>query len=500
MDNKNFRKKVQDTFIRALKNSDAPIEPVAVNVEDYNLDLERSDKNVHLKVSAGFGKNRHPPSSIVTPNSNGGSENLSIAMVYQNQPIGEIEIIVSENGVDLEQIRSAFEQVATEMAFFIKRQQVQKNIEQTRNLNIEWIGNSDHSRQVDRFVERASLVDFPVLIQGETGSGKLLTAYSIHCHSKRKKESFIESHCLNWKDSETASTMKSLWSKASGGTLYLKDIDSLKPQQIAQIRHYWRHVVNIDQADTPRLVTSISSTDLPITETAWQELDYLSIRLPNLRDRRDDIRELTLHYLDKLSHIKNVQLSAECWDIFEQFDWSGNMQELERVVSKLVVMSDSNYLEPNALLAIIPQLQDAGGSTINLPEKKPDKPSEIRVDQIALSIANNNYQNDTELHPALSKAITFLAENYTQDISLKEISNASFVSPSHLSYLFKHHINSSFKQLLIQTRIEKAKCILRTQKHCKITEIAYDVGFHDLSHFEKTFKRIVGVSPGSYRK
>jgi len=500
MDNRNFRKKVRDKFIRAIKNSDAPIEPVAVNIEDYNIDLDRPDKNVHLKVRAGFGKNHHPPSSIVSPNSSGELECLSVAMVYQNRPIGEIEIIVNENGVDLTQIRSAFEQVATEMAFFVKRQQVQQNIEQARSLNIEWIGNSDHSREVDRFVERCSLVDFPVLIQGETGSGKLLTAYSIHCHSKRKKEAFIESHCLNWKDSETVSTMRNLWSKASGGTLYLKDIDSLRPKQIAQIRHYWRHVVNMNKPGIPRLITSISSTDIPTTQTAWQELDYLSIRLPNLRDRRDDIRELTMHYLDKLSHIKNVQLSAECWDLFEQFDWSGNMQELERIVSKLVVMSDSNYLEPNALLAIIPQLQDTNGSNINLANKTPDKKAVIDVNQIALMIANNDYQDNNDLHPALSKAIVFLAENYTQDISLKDISEAAFVSPSHLSYLFKHNINSTFKQLLIQTRIEKAKHILRTRKHCKITEVAYDVGFHDLSHFEKTFKRFVGVSPGNYRK
>ncbi len=500
-----IKHRLEHEISNALRDSGAPYAVDGISTEKINLGDDNQKMEVrlmnHPSNSKKSGWNKKP--SI---NNSPHSESVSVTITYQNKPMGVIEIVLSEQGMDIDNIRDAFEHIAMDIAFFIKRQQAHKRIKRTKQLDLEWVGRSAGSKTVDRFIEKVSSVDFPVLIQGENGSGKLLTAYSIHCHSTRKDKPFIESHCPSWSKEDIHSTMKKLWADAQGGTLYLQDFDALSQQQIAQIRNYWRHVINVNHATklqpstSVRLIASISNNDSRDDNKAWHELDYLSIQLPSLRDRRDDIKDLISHYLNKLSYIKNVQLSDECWELFEQFHWTGNLEQLERLVSKLVVMSDSNYLDTSALLAIIPQLKNRQGEKIDLPQTPKPEPSQSNsLHQLVSTIVNDNYTCDPDQHPAVSKALKHLAEHYTSEITLGELATIACVSQSHLSYLFKYHLDASFKQLLIHVRIEKAKQLLRQKKYSKITEISFDVGFHDLSHFEKTFKRLVGQSPGRFR-
>ncbi|MDO6708358.1 AraC family transcriptional regulator [Photobacterium sp. 1_MG-2023] len=105
----------------------------------------------------------------------------------------------------------------------------------------------------------------------------------------------------------------------------------------------------------------------------------------------------------------------------------------------------------------------------------------------------------SKYHPGLQKALSFLKDNFTQDIHLDDIAKSSFTSPSHLSYLFRRYIGQSFKKLLVQIRIHYAKTLIDEKPMCKITEVSLSAGFGDLSHFEKMFKRYVGCTPRQYR-
>jgi len=107
--------------------------------------------------------------------------------------------------------------------------------------------------------------------------------------------------------------------------------------------------------------------------------------------------------------------------------------------------------------------------------------------------------NYAKEHPALEKAVRYLGENYKVDLSMVELAQKCFVSSSHLSFLFKSRLGKTFKQLLTEIRIEKAKELFQTMPARQITQICSDVGFIDLSHFEKTFKKHVGLSPSRYR-
>jgi len=103
-------------------------------------------------------------------------------------------------------------------------------------------------------------------------------------------------------------------------------------------------------------------------------------------------------------------------------------------------------------------------------------------------------------HPGLQKALTYLAHHYAETISLSRLAQQACLSRSHLSYLFKQLIGVSFKPFLAAVRIEKARRFLVEKPHFSVTRIGGEVGFGDLRHFERTFKRWAGSTPRAYRQ
>lgn len=101
---------------------------------------------------------------------------------------------------------------------------------------------------------------------------------------------------------------------------------------------------------------------------------------------------------------------------------------------------------------------------------------------------------------SLNRAIDYLLKNYQVKIYMADIAKCACISEPHLSHLFKTFIGLSFKKFLIKIRIAEAKQRLIEKPTRQITQIGADVGFTDFSHFEKTFKKVTGISPGRYRK
>ena len=111
-----------------------------------------------------------------------------------------------------------------------------------------------------------------------------------------------------------------------------------------------------------------------------------------------------------------------------------------------------------------------------------------------------NLDELAKLHDGLRKALLYLGEHYAEPVSLDQLARQAHVSPSHLSFLFRSTLSTSFKPLLQRMRVDKAKELLGSGARHRITEVAMSVGFGDLSHFEKSFRRIVGQSPRDYRR
>ncbi len=95
-------------------------------------------------------------------------------------------------------------------------------------------------------------------------------------------------------------------------------------------------------------------------------------------------------------------------------------------------------------------------------------------------------------------AINYLEHHYTEHITLSQVADHVFVSQWHLSKLINRHLNKNFFDILNQLRIQKARELLRNPA-LKVHEIAERVGFADVAHFSKNFKRLTGKSPVEYR-
>jgi two-component system, response regulator YesN len=102
-------------------------------------------------------------------------------------------------------------------------------------------------------------------------------------------------------------------------------------------------------------------------------------------------------------------------------------------------------------------------------------------------------------HPNVRRAIIFMREHFTEDITLADVARAAALSKFHFSRLFHHETGLPLHEYLHRLRVSRAKALLE-DRHLRITEVAYAIGFNDLSHFDRVFSRIVGRSPSEYRR
>jgi two-component system, response regulator YesN len=102
------------------------------------------------------------------------------------------------------------------------------------------------------------------------------------------------------------------------------------------------------------------------------------------------------------------------------------------------------------------------------------------------------------IHPNIRRALIYIAEHFTEPITLADVARAAQLSRFHFCRLFHHETAVPFHDYLQELRITRAKALL-ADRYLRVTEIAYAVGFNDLSHFDRTFRKVVGCSPTAYR-
>ncbi len=107
-------------------------------------------------------------------------------------------------------------------------------------------------------------------------------------------------------------------------------------------------------------------------------------------------------------------------------------------------------------------------------------------------------QRDNAEPPMVTKAKDFIREHHAEDLSLPQVAQVAHASPFHFCKLFKRATGLSFTNFLSRVRIEKSKNLLNNPQ-LRVSEIAYEVGFQSLTHFNRVFQRILGQSPTEYR-
>ena len=380
------------------------------------------------------------------------------------------------------------------------------------------VGLSEPVRTLERFLERAAGSELPVLLTGEYGAETPLLAAIIHCQGPRRDGPFVEVNCA-----EPAGSPESWFTRADGGTLFLSGVDDLSPRQQSRLPLHMRsrlgqwltgpHMTDVRIiASTTRDLAAQADAGL-FSRRLLSELDVLTARAPSLRERAGDIEALVRAALEQQGYLPDDKLSPQLLAAFRAYDWPGNRVELERVVARLAVMTDTRRIEyediaRHARWILRPETDVAPSAPPHEPAPTPSPtlpvaraPADadtaddwvsraLRLDRPAL----------VDLHEALRKALLIMGEHYGDPLSLEDLTRRVHVSPSHLSFLFRTELRISFKQLLLRIRIHRAREVLAAEPRRQITDVAFSVGFSDLSHFEKSFRRIVGRSPREFRR
>ncbi len=242
------------------------------------------------------------------------------------------------------------------------------------------IGNSPPLRTCLDGLAQAAGSEANVLLTGETGTGKELFAWAIHRNSNRSKSNFVVVDCAALPETLVESTLfghvrgaftgadkprDGLIKQADGGTLFLDEIGELSPSiQKAFLRvlqeRMFRPVGGGQEVQSDFRLIAATNRDLEamIKKNSFREdllyrLRTLTIDLPPLRACREDIKELVLHYLDKLCQQYGLPMkgfSPEFFDILMEYSWPGNVRELIQALEKAVVVAlDGPALFPQHL-------------------------------------------------------------------------------------------------------------------------------------------------------
>ena len=234
---------------------------------------------------------------------------------------------------------------------------------------------------VFKMIETVARTNSTILLTGESGTGKGLVAQAIHFHSLRRDKPMVSLNCgalpENLLESElfghmrgsftgADSNKKGLLEVAERGTVFLDEIGEMsavmqvKLLRVLQERRF-RRVGGLEEITADIRVVAATNQDLAraITEGRFREdlyyrINVIPIVLPPLRDRREDIGLLADHFLAKYNEQMGKEIagvSRESMELLAQYDWPGNIRELENVMERAVALEASPAILPESLPA-----------------------------------------------------------------------------------------------------------------------------------------------------
>ncbi|MFN7973038.1 MAG: sigma-54 dependent transcriptional regulator [Acidobacteriota bacterium] len=243
------------------------------------------------------------------------------------------------------------------------------------------VGGSAAMEEVHRRISKVAPTGTSVLIKGESGVGKELVARAVHAGSSRGAKPFVAVDCSGIPETLFESELfghvagaftgataskKGLLEAASDGSLFLDEVSNVplmlqsKLLRVLQEREY-RPVGDVRAVRTGFRLIAATNRDLAamvaagtFREDLYYRLNVLSIHVPPLRERRDDIPALSYHFLARANRVQGAavaRISAEAMSMLAAHDWPGNVRELANAIEGAVVMADGDTLLPEHLPA-----------------------------------------------------------------------------------------------------------------------------------------------------
>ncbi len=286
----------------------------------------------------------------------------------------------------------------------LENQQLKRELKQVRSPSFV-IGSSDVMKKIFKDIQQISGSTSNILITGESGTGKEVIARAVHDSSAIKDKSFIAVNCGAIPDTLVESEMfghkkgsftgavsdkKGFFELADGGTLFLDEIGELpivvQPKLLRALQEKVIRMVGgtIDKKVDVRLITA-TNRDLEqmikvhrFREDLFYRLNVVRIHIPPLRERREDILSFVEYFLKKYSMKLNCPiktLSDKAIELFQQYDYPGNVRELENLIERVVILSEGDEIQGQDIAPFMKQEiltnQDKQNifSDVSLPER-----------------------------------------------------------------------------------------------------------------------------------
>ncbi len=285
------------------------------------------------------------------------------------------------------------------------------------------VGRNKEIKQIISVLESVSQTDSSVLITGESGTGKELAARAIHLNSSRKTAPFIAVNCSAFVESLIESelfghekgaftgaikTKIGKFELAKGGTLFLDEIGDLsnavqtKFLRVLETHEFERvggnKTIKLDAriiAATNKNLSEEMSTGR-FREDLYYRINVINIHLPPLRERMDDFPLLVNHFIEKFNNKfkKDIkQFSSGAYDILMDYDWPGNIRELENVIEHCFVLCGGEIIQVDCL----PKRLREQKSKTNTPDKKVSKNGFQDAErELIISVLEKNNWNRTK--------------------------------------------------------------------------------------------------------
>jgi len=305
----------------------------------------------------------------------------------------------------VEELSTILERVASACSADVAARQLRERLRLSQGLGA-MIGHSAEMEKLYRILSKVSQSAHPVLILGESGTGKELVARTIHAHGPNSERPFlpvdcgslvptlIESELFGYTKGAFTGANRSkdgLLVSAEGGTVFLDEIGELPLDLQAKLLRALQEKEVRPVGATHRVpikarIIAATNRDLAamvergsFRKDLYYRLNVVNLKLPPLRDRRDDIPLLAAHFLERISKGRPVKfrLNDEALRTMMRYDWPGNVRELENAIERACAMTSGGVLQLGDLPT---QLQQEGLAAHHaaVAKAKPEEPESAK--------------------------------------------------------------------------------------------------------------------------
>ncbi len=340
--------------------------------------------------------------------------------------------------LNIDEVRLVIKKALREKRLVNENRELKKQLQGKKKF-AELVGTSGKMQTVYGMIEKVAETDSTVLIRGESGTGKELVARAIHFNSDRRSYPFITVNCgaipRDLLESEffghtrgsftgASSDRKGKFELAHRGTIFLDEIGNMDPELQVKILRVLQQKEIEKIGDSRKInidVRVISATNADLEERVkgnlfredlYYRLNVISIFLPPLRERKEDIPLLVNFFLNRICREMGKdekKITKDALDIFSSYDWTGNVRELENAIERAVALSDGKLITPKHLP---PRLLEVDLNKKDIPLDLPDEG--VDLNQLLRDVEENLIRQALEKTDGVrSKAANLLKLNRT---------------------------------------------------------------------------------------